>query len=192
MSIKKGFAAIREANNSSTQQLKLKDGESTVIRFLQIPDEIISVWEYTIQANGQWHTVTALDKNEDPLYAAGHKASFKSYLVVLDKSDNRVKIFKASKTVGTQLMGLLEEYGSINDRDFKISRTGEKLKTTYQFFPRDREEMDLSQYESQIPDVEEMVRPQTRDSILSLMNGMDAITNTPAPVVEKKDEDFPF
>lgn len=193
MSIQRGLGAIKDAQNSGANNLKIKDGESAVIRFLQDPSEIISVYEYTLQlGDNRWKTITAIDKNEDPLYAAGHKAAFKSYLVVLDRSDNKVKIFKASKTVGKQLIGLVEEYGDITARDFKISRSGEKLATTYQFFPRDKEEL-TEDYSEQIPDVAEMVRPLTRDAILAIMHGGDSVQDAPpAGNKDEKKEDFPF
>lgn len=178
MSIKKGLGAIQEAVKNSTHQLKLKDGESAVIRLIQPLDEIVSVWEYTEQFGGQWHTITALPKEEDPLRAAGKKASFRSYLVVLDKRDDKVKIFKASKTVGQQILGLVEEYGDLTKRDFKITRSGEKLNTTYQFFPRDPEEMDFSKYD--IPNTEEMVETMSREAILALMNSGGTVTDNPA------------
>lgn len=192
MSIQKGIGAIKEAQTTSTPQLKLKDGESGVIRFLQDPSEIISVYEYTLQINGKWRTLTALPKEECPLYAAGHKPSFKSYLVVLDKTDNKVKIFKASKTVGRQLLGLIEEYGDITARDFKVTRSGEKLATSYQFFPRDKEEMDFEEYAEQIPNIEEQVAPLSRDAILAMMNGVGAVTDAPPTTDAKKDDGFPF
>lgn len=193
MSIMKGFTAIQEASKEGLQQLKLKDGESAVIRILSRPEEIISVYEYTIQVNGRWTTVTALDRDNDPLYAAGHRPSFKSYVVVLNKTEDKVQVFKASKTVGRQLIGLMEEYGNINNRDFKISRSGEKLSTTYQFFPRDKEEMDFSKYEDQIPNIEEMVAPKTREALLAMLNGMDGATeNKQESKQETKKDDFPF
>jgi hypothetical protein len=191
MTIMKGYEAIKEAQNSSTPRLKLKDGESAVIRFLQKPEDIISVYEYTVQINGKWRTIIALPKEECPLYAAGHKPSFKSYLVVLDRSDDKVKIFKASKSVGRQLLGLIEEYGDITARDFKILRQGEKLKTTYQFFPKDMEEIDFEKYADQIPDLEEMLKPMSREQLVALMSGIDTVTDVDEKSSDS-DDGFPF
>ena len=194
----KGLGFIQDNATKSNQNLKIKNGESAVVRFLQKPEDIVGVWEYTEQINGKWQTITALPKEECPLFAAGKRAGFKTYLVVLDRSDDKVKIFKASKTVARQLIGLIEEYGDITARDFKIQRTGEKLDTTYQFFPRDPSPMDLAPYADQIPDVEEMVKPMTREAILALMNGMDTVTDAPPAGSTAgagsftKDESYPF
>lgn len=167
--IVKGIAGIKEATKKSATQLKLKSGESAVIRILTPADEIISVYEHVEQINGNWQTITCLGRNECPLCQAGKRPQFKSYLVVAHRDDeNKVKIFKASKKVAVQLLGLVEEYGDITKRDFKIFRQGDKLDTTYQFFPRDPEKDDLSKYE--LPDVEALVQPLTREAILAIMN----------------------
>jgi hypothetical protein len=165
----KGLGAIKEANEGSVHNLKIKNGESKVIRILTPPDEIISVWEHVEQLAGGWKTVTCLGKQDCPLCKAGKKASFKSYIAVLDRDDNKVKIFKASKKVGVQLLGLLDEYGDLRARDFKIFRQGDKLDTTYQFFPRDPSAVNFDDYE--LPDIEEMVALKSKDEILELMAG---------------------
>lgn len=168
MGIIKGFEGLKEAINKSTEIFKLKSGEAKQVRILTPADEIISVYEHTEQINGSWKTITCLGKNECPMCQAGLKASFKSYLAVLDRTDGKVKIFKASKTVAKQLVGLIEEYGDLSARDFKILRQGEKLDTTYQFFPKDPSPEDLSAYE--LPDVEQLVQPMPREDIIMLMN----------------------
>lgn len=165
----KGLGAIKEAASGSTEMLKLKSGDSKVIRILTPTDEIISVWEHVEQLSGGWKTVTCLGKNECPLCKAGKKASFKSYIAVLDRDDNKVKLLKASKKVGVQLLGLQEEYGDLRGRDFKIYRQGDKLDTSYQFFPRDPSPCDFDAYE--LPDIEAMVQPKTKEEILDLMAG---------------------
>jgi len=190
MAIMKGFTAIKEEQKKGIPTLKLKDGEGAVIRFIQDPSEIISVYEYTEQIGGRWVTFTAPEYNEDPMRAMGKKPSFKTYFLVADRSDeDRVKIFKASKTVGGAITGLLEEYGDLRDRDFKIVRQGEKLKTTYQFFPKDKSKFELSE-DVELPNLEEMLTPKTREEILAIMNSDYSEANEGGS--ESKDSDFPF
>jgi hypothetical protein len=165
----KGLGAIKDAANSSNAILKIKANESKVIRLLTLPENIISVWEHVEQMSGGWQTVTCLGKAECPLCRAGKQASFKSYIAIIDREDNKVKVLKASKKVGVQLIGLQEEYGDLRGRDFKISRTGDKLDTTYQFFPRDPSPCDFTQYEE--PDFEVMVQPIDAQAIRELMAG---------------------
>lgn len=201
----KGLGAVKEANKNSVNNLKLKDGQSAVVRVLSPADEIVSVYEHVKQFNGQWKTVTCIGKNDCPLCQSGDYASFKSYLVVADRNDNdKVKIFKASKRVGMQLIGLVEEYGDLTKRDFKITRQGNDVNTTYQFFARDPQDFDFESV--QLPEVEKMVEPMTRDAILALMNGGGEVTNvdnsngsTGNPDTQAEggnksggDDDFPF
>jgi hypothetical protein len=197
----KGLGAIKEAADSSADMLKIKNGESKVVRILSDPAEIISVWEHTEEISGGWKTITCLGRDNCPLCKAGKKAAFKSYVVVLDAEDSRVKIFKASKKVGVQLIGLQEEYGDLRNRGYKISRTGEKFETSYQFFARDKTDFDTSKFE--LPDVEAMVMQLSREAILELMaggvttvsnssSGGDSSTSDGASAGSKKEDDYPF
>ena len=171
----KGIGALSEAvKKQSMEILKIEDGQSRVVRILVDAEELIGVYEHTEQFGGSWKTLTCLDRNDNrkgecPLCAAGKSASFKAYIPMLDTNDNKVKIFKASKDVVKQLLGLIEEYGDLTDRDYKIVRNGAKLQTTYQFLPKDKKKIDLSVYE--LPDIEEKVEPLTREAILNMMNG---------------------
>lgn len=187
MSIYKGLGAVQEVENSLTSMLRLKSGESAEVRILVPADEIISVWEYTIQVGGRWMTITQPpNREDDPLYKAGKKASFRSYIPVYNRAEDRVQIFKASKTVGLQLLGLVQEYGDLTSRDFKILRQGDGLNTNYQFFPRDPSPFDFSSVE--IPDIEKMVAPKSKEEILALIEGGVQEQGD----VEEDEDDFPF
>lgn len=159
----KGLAAIQDHINNTNEMFKLKNNESKEIRFVTPVDEIISVWEHTLQANGKWETFTCLGKDACPACQVGEKASFKAYVLLLDKSDNKVKYFKFGKKVAVQVIQLVEEYGDITKRDFKIHRAGEKFETTYQFFPRDPKALDIKI--DSLPDLTELVAPLTPEAI---------------------------
>lgn len=124
MFIGKGLGAIIEANEGGTNYLRLKDGESTVIRLITPLSDVESIYEHTEQFNGRWTNVRCLGKDNCPICKAGKNASFRSFLVVYDRKDEKVKLFKASKTVGKTIVGLAEEYGDLTKRDFKLSRNG--------------------------------------------------------------------
>ncbi|WMT39259.1 hypothetical protein RE628_17560 [Paenibacillus sp. D2_2] len=200
MAFQKGLGAIRDAAKNSITMLKIKPNESAVVRILTPAEEIISVWEYTMEINSQWHTITALLKSEDPLQGSGLKPSFKSYLEVFDYTDKKVKILKASKTMGIQLLGLIEEYGDLTKRDFKIARRGEKMNTAYQFFARAPQA--FTEKVERL-DIEALIEYQTltRNSIMNLMSGMDKVTDAPSGDAansgnqsgsSKNTDDFPF
>lgn len=199
----KGLGAIKEAADSmgNLDIIKLKAGESKLVRFLTPPEEIVSVYEHVEQLSGRWHTITCLGKSDCPLCKAGLRAAFRSYTAVVDRDDDKVKIFKLSKKTGSLLVGIIEEYGDLRARDFKVVRIGDKLQTSYQFFAKDPSPFDFSAYADKVPDFEKMVEPKDRDYILSLMSGGIGNTGQGGEETEEgglsgvsyvKDEDLPF
>lgn len=184
----RGLENVKSMLNTGFEQLKIKPNTAKQIRIITPADEIPSIYEHVEQFNGSWKTVVCIGKNECPLCQAGRRASFKSYILVIDREDDKVKLFKASRNVVKSLLGLVEEYGDITQMDFKIYRQGEKLDTVYQFFPKERTPVDFSRYE--IPDVESLIKVMDKDEILALMStgtgSSDAVTVKP-PV-----EGYPF
>lgn len=178
--VMKGLSAIKEMMNSGAENLKIQPNASAQVRIITPGDEILSLYEHVEQFGGQWRTVPCLGKNECPLCQAGRKAQFKSYMLVIDRADNKVKLFKASKRVMKSIFGLIEEYGDITSRDYKIFRQGEKLETTYQFFPKDATPQNIDGLE--IPELNDMIQVYSRDDIINLMsNGIGGDSNsTPA------------
>lgn len=183
----KGLGAIKEANKNSTSILSLKAGESTEIRIIQPLEELISVYEHTEKINGRWMNIRCLGKDTCPLCKAGKYASFRTYIPVFDRKDEKVKILKASKTVGIVIVGLAEEYGDLTQRDFKILRQGEGVNTTYQFFPRDPQPFDTSELE--LPDIESLIKPMSPEEIENLINQKVSDVD---PTIPKEEGGFPF
>lgn len=187
----KGLGVIKEEMGKSAQTLKIEDGKHVVIRILTPADEVIGIYEHTEQINGSWRTMTCLGKDKCPMCQAGKRGSFKAYLLVADRTDSdKVKIFKASKTVVKQLLGLVEEYGDITARDFKVSRTGKGLDTVYQFFPRDPQEFSIGEVE--LPNLEEVVAPMTREAMLETMNGAGAVETVAPTENAESGNPYPF
>lgn len=187
----KGLNSIEEFFGKRTQYLTLKSGESKLIRFITPVDEIISIFEHSNQFAGHWRTVPCLGKDECPLCQAGERASLRLYTLVIDREDDTIKLFKLSKTVGQQLKSLIEEYGDITKRDFKVYRQGEKTNTSYQFFPKDPTPIDLSKYD--IPNLEELIKFYSKEDIEKMMNGEESgFDFIPANVDPSQTENFPF
>lgn len=183
----KGLGAIKEASKNSTSILSLKAGESTEIRIIQPLEELISVYEHTEKINGRWMNIRCLGKDICPLCKAGKYASFRTYIPVFDRKDEKVKIFKASKTVGIAIVGLAEEYGDLTQRDFKVLRQGEGVNTTYQFFPRDPQPFDTSELE--LPDIESLIEPMSPEEIENLINQKVSDVD---PTTPEEEGGFPF
>lgn len=68
-------------------------------------------------------------------------------MINLDEKDKekQLQLWERGITDIKQVLGIIEEYGDLNARDIKIKRSGAKgsLKTTYQYFPKDKSERDL-------------------------------------------------
>lgn len=181
-----GFDSIVENMENSVSTLKMKAGESKVIRLIAL-EKAIALWEHVEQFGGQWKTIACLGKEKCPICKSGKNASHKTYLPMVDRTDDKVKTFKANKTCVKQLSGLKEEYGDLTTRDIKVTRHGSGLDTTYQFFARDAKEEDLSAYEEQVPDFTSFVEQLSVEEIEQLMAG-----NVPDGVPVGADEDLPF
>jgi len=93
---------------------------------------------------------TVLCKGEScELCRAGNKPSLRMFLqmVNLDEpdKDKQVQLWERGLTDIKQMLGLTGEYGDLTQRDIKIKRSGAKgsMKTTYQYFPKDRTERQI-------------------------------------------------
>lgn len=189
--VSKGLKGLEEFLGSRTQYLTLKSGESKLIRFITPESEIIRIFEHSNQFAGRWRTIPCLGKEECPLCQAGERASLRLYTLVIDREDDTIKLFKMSKTVGAQLLSLVEEYGDITKRDFKVYRQGEKTNTSYQFFPKDPTPVDLSKYD--IPNLEELIRFYSKEEIENMMNGVDSTNNFVSVNIDSSQGgNFPF
>jgi len=189
MQVFKGLESISDFFGKKTQYFKLKSGESRLIRFITPIDNIVSIFEHSEQLGGGWKTIPCLGK-DCPLCEVGQRPSLKSYMLVIDREDDTVKIFKASKTVAQQLISLVQEYGDITKRDFKVYRQGEKINTSYQFFPKDPSPVDLTKYD--IPNIEDVIKVYTKEEIENLMNGAPTVSFNTANVDPEQDSSFPF
>lgn len=50
-----------------------------------------------------------------------------------------------------------DKSGTLQDRDYSVTRRGKEKETTYQPYPEDKQELDLSKFEEYKPDIEEML-----------------------------------
>ena len=68
-------------------------------------------------------------------------------MINLDEKDKdkQAQLWERGLTDIKQMLGLTGEYGDLTQRDIKIKRCGAKgnLKTTYQFFPKDKTPMEI-------------------------------------------------
>ena len=164
-SILQGIEAIKEGNKRSSSGdskfLKLTDGESATIRFLQELDSsgtnysedrglAVGIYEHinpkdfsqsflcTKEATGK-----CLGCEKQPIDKKWRPRGRLLVNVLLRGGrgeDNKVKILATSitnKGLTPQLVEFAEEYKTLCDRDYKMKRTGEGFDTVYTLMPRD-------------------------------------------------------
>ena len=142
-------------------QLK-DDGDTATVRMLhkgQIGTEdgtgepkydfpIYEVHKMDVDGSGRDRTILCKGENCE-ICKSGNKPSLRMFLqmVNLDEkdADKQVQLWERGLTDIKQMLGLTGEYGDLTQRDIKIKRCGVKgsLKTSYQFFPKDKSERNI-------------------------------------------------
>jgi len=143
-----GMQAIKEAvdkyGSSGGNYFKLeKDNDYAEVRMNHGDDMDLDIFiVHKVLVNGKVHYIEcpSVDGLECPLCASGFKATPRIFISLLDLRDNQMKIWDRGKTEIGTIMGLITEYGPLNERDYKIQRHGKPndTKTTYQFYNRDK------------------------------------------------------
>jgi hypothetical protein len=148
-------------NKTGWFQLK-DDGDTATVRLLhkgQVgtepdtgePKYDFPIYEvHKLDVDGSSRDRTVLCKGEScELCKAGNKPSLRMFLqmVNLDETDKdkQVQLWERGLTDIKTMLGLTGEYGDLTQRDIKIKRSGAKgsMKTTYQFFPKDKSEREI-------------------------------------------------
>ena len=170
------------------------DGDTATVRFLHkgevgteddgSPKYDLDVYEvHKLDVDGSGRDRTILCKGEDcEICKSGNKPKLRMFLqmVNLDEKDKEKQLQLWERGINDikQVLGLCEEYGDLSARDIKIKRSGEKnsLKTTYQFFPKDKSERDL-------PEKQELI-----GSLILNLNKEDQIKAIEGRLQLKKDD----
>ena len=144
------------------------DGDSATVRMLHkgqigtepdgAPKYDLDVFEvHKLDVDGSGKDRTVLCKGEDcEICKSGSKAQLRMFLQMLnlDEKDKekQLQLWERGITDIKQILGIIEEYGDLNSRDIKIKRCGAKnsLKTTYQYFPKDKSERELPEKQNLI------------------------------------------
>jgi hypothetical protein len=171
MSLVKGLKNIQRAaeqrSGGGANFLKLKDGESRKIRFLQELDEeadgfneqagvgFLAV-EYRDPDNFRKRALDTSDEGDGSCWMAeqGWRPRQTLYINVLDVETGEVKVLSQGfgpKTIVNWLLEYAGDVGTITNQDFRIKRTGSGMTDTqYTLTPAgqpDKEPYDVSQHE---------------------------------------------
>lgn len=146
---------------SKTGWFQLKDdGDTATVRLLHKgecgtkegePDYDFPIFEvHKLDVDGSGRDRTVLCKGEGcEICKSGNKPSLRMFLQMLNldekDKDKQVQLWERGLTDIKSMIGLTGEYGDLTQRDIKIKRSGAKgsLKTTYQYFPKDKSERDI-------------------------------------------------
>ena len=137
------------------------DGDTATVRLLHHgevgteedgqPKYDLDVYEvHKMDVDGSGRDRTILCKGEEcEICMSGNKPKLRMFLQMLnlDEKDKEKQLQLWERGINDikQIIGLCEEYGDLSQRDIKIKRSGAKgsMKTTYQFFPKDKTEREL-------------------------------------------------
>ena len=147
---KAGWFQLKDDGDTATVRL-LHKGEVGIEEGSGEPKYDFPIYEvHKLDVDGSGRDRTVLCKGEDcELCKSGNKPQLRMFLqmVNLDEKDKdkQVQLWERGLTDIKAMIGLTGEYGDLTQRDIKIKRSGAKgsLKTTYQYFPKDKSERDL-------------------------------------------------
>ena len=138
-------------NGGFTKTGLLHKGQIGVEEGTQEPKYDFPIFEvHKLDVDGSGRDRTVLCKGEAcELCKAGNKPSLRMFLQMINldekDKDKQVQLWERGLTDIKQMLGLTAEYGDLTQRDIKIRRSGAKgsLKTTYQYFPKDKSERNV-------------------------------------------------
>ena len=147
---KTGWFQLRDDGDTATVRL-LHKGEVGVEEGTQEPKFDFPIYEvHKMDVDGSGRDRTILCKGEScELCKVGNKPQLRVFLQMLNldekDKDKQVQLWERGLTDIKTLIGLTGEYGDLTKRDIKIKRNGAKgsMKTTYQYFPKDKTERDI-------------------------------------------------
>lgn len=144
---KAGWFQLKDDGDTATVRL-LHRGQVGIEEGTGEPKYDFPIYEvHKMDVDGSGRDRTILCKGEScELCKSGNKPSLRMFLqmVNLDEKDKdkQVQLWERGLTDIKQVLGLTGEYGDLTQRDIKIKRCGAKgsMKTTYQYFPKDKSE----------------------------------------------------
>ena len=197
MRILEGQQAFRDAINRSgggeSNFLKLEDGETVTIRFVQEFDESGS--NYSEDRGKVFGTFEHIDPDdftksfactaEDGRCAGCEKVAvnykwrpkgrlFANVIVRGGRgNEDKVKVFSTSLSKRNPLAGAIlefnDEYKSLCDRDYKLKREGLKLDTVYTLTPKDKTPLTKADEKVELVDLTNLVKRLSYDEQKELL-----------------------
>lgn len=191
---------------------KVKDGQSKVVRFLEEGTGIHWCWTHKMPAMGQqkWGDdvpcINQTDSGEPcPGCEDGIPRKFKGFITLIERdaekyatnadgrtdwstvvgTEDAVAVWESGITVFEELDGLDADYKGLTTRDFKVTRVGSQLNTSYKVRPLDQAPMSEAdqQLAANKPDLRGKITPSTYDDMRRRLNGAGGGSPASAPAV---------
>ena len=152
--------------------LKLPEG-TTVIRMLS---DVYEMWFHRVSVKGRWKNIPV----EKDVKFNGKDPDRQYVAIVLDRADNKVKIFQKGVTIFSKIAVLAadEEYGNPKEYDLKINRKGLTMQDTeYNVVASPRKssltEAEMAAYDSFAEkfNIDDYTRPLSEDEIDQKLEG---------------------
>lgn len=137
------------------------------VRFLTDPDEWFEYREHWGQSVKSYFACTGKDNDCPGCNGESEQdqRTSKRYLAnALDVEAGRVIPLKLPVDLVNRLRTRWDRYDTLTDRDYILSRTGKGLNTIYDLDPMDKDSLDISQYEKDRHDLEQILIDQWKDA----------------------------
>lgn len=130
--------------------------DGVVVRFVTEPDEWIGFYEYYDE-----DAKTFVPMAEGDRLPKGTRPSFRYLANVLWRSEgsreDKITALKLPSTVAKALFNRHEKFGTIVDRDYEITKSGEGFQTEYDVIPEEKSKLALSKYKSDMYDLVDLL-----------------------------------
>ena len=171
------------------------DGDYAVIRFLHSDADDIDAHclpAHVVEVDNKERKVACLQTADCPLCLAGNKPALKLclYVVRVDEKNNSFgetpELWERGSTFIGKILGLIDEYGELINRNYKVVRNGKKgsTKTTYEFYAKDPDTDPEATYD-ELPERPELVGGFILNWSAEDMNEYLGISNKPAAPVNR-------
>lgn len=132
---------MKKYGGSGVDFFSLKnDNDEAVVRILHEDDQdLLLELVHRVEVKGKEKWVKCLEEG-CPFCEAYGRPQLKLFIFLYDYSDEKIKCWERGVTMVDFLLGFIDKYGPLNNRDYTIQRHGKKgdTKTTYQLFPGDK------------------------------------------------------
>lgn len=176
--------------------LRIKDGQSVQVRFVQELDPngkfydearglAVSVFEHSNPDNFRLKFICTANEEghclgcERVVVNPKWKKSSRLYINAYNNDEKVVQLIAtgfSTKGIGAALVEYAQDFGSICDRDFKLKRTGESMKTSYSLYPREVTDFDFDKVE--LNEIDRIIKYRTYDECVEFIDGSEETSNS--------------